>query len=336
MSSSTTTAVPLVEVIRGGRLECVHLGHVVVCDTDGQILFSAGDPNTSTYFRSSAKPFQAGTLVANGTADHYGFTDEELAVVCASHGAQPLHVACVRSMLAKANVPAEALGCGPHWPMHEPAAAELARRGEAPARIHNNCSGKHTGMLAACRLHGWPLDTYLHAEHPLQQANAETLAAFAGCKPSELPVAIDGCGVPTFFSPLRWVARAFARLANAGTRPDGYEEAADRVVRAICQNPVHVAHEGQFDTVLMQHVGEHVVVKRGAEGLFCAGLRGRGLGLAIKIVDGSARPVPPLASALLETFLPDAPLDVLRRATLSPIRNTRGQAVGELKVVLSA
>jgi L-asparaginase II len=332
-TSSAAGPPPLVEVRRGGQVECVHFGHVVVCDATGAILESFGNAEQATYFRSSAKPLQALAVVESGAADRFGFTSAELALICASHGAQPVHIAGVRSILDKSGLKPEQLGCGPHAPLHEPAAVELLHAGQSPERIHNNCSGKHAGMLAVCRHKGWPTETYLRREHPLQQWNAGTVAAIAGLEAGKLPIAIDGCGVPTFYTPLRGMATAFARLATPDTGRE-HAAAADRVVAAMCGNPVHVAHDGQFDTVLMQHLGEHVVCKRGAEGVFCAGLRQRGIGFAIKIVDGSARPVPPLVVRMLEKWLPGSDLAELRERVLGPLTNTRGEAVGELRVQL--
>jgi L-asparaginase II len=334
MSSASPGPAPLVEVRRGGRVECIHHGHVAICDTAGRVVEALGDPKLATYFRSSAKPLQALAVLALGAAEQFGFTDDELAVICASHGAQPPHLAAVRSILEKCGLTPDHLQCGPHDPLHEPAALELHRQGRRPERIHNNCSGKHAGMLAVCRSQGWPTESYLERNHPLQRWNADTVAAFTGLSASDLPVAIDGCGVPTFYTPMAAMATAFARLANPGTRPAGFEAHADRILGAMCKNPAHVAHEGQFDTVLLQHLGEQVVCKRGAEGVFCAGLRKRGLGLAIKISDGSARPVPAIVFRLLEEILPGIDLAALRRQALPPLRNTCGEEVGTLAVTL--
>jgi L-asparaginase II len=331
MSQSLAAAASLVEVHRGGRVECIHFGHIAVCDTAGRVVQSHGDPNLPTYFRSSAKPLQALSVLELGAADRFGFDEAELALICASHGAQAVHVATARSILSKSGLTADLLQCGPHDPLHEPSAAELHSSGQRPDRIHNNCSGKHAGMLAACRVAGWPLATYLQPDHPLQQKNAGMVASFAGLSPGELPVAIDGCGVPTFYTPLAGMATAFARLANPGTRPDGSEAHASRVVEAMCNHPVQVAHEGQFDTLLLQHLGKHLVCKRGAEGLLCIGLRARGLGIAIKISDGSARPMPAVVLRLLNDFLPGVDLAPLRHQALPPMLNTRGEEVGGMK-----
>jgi L-asparaginase II len=325
--------VPLVEVRRGGRLECVHYGHLAVCDVKGQVVLARGNVEQPTYLRSSAKPFQAITGVQLGTAERWGLTDAELAVICASHGAQPLHVSTVESILSKCKLTPQALLCGPHAPAHEPSAADLIREGKKPERIHNNCSGKHSGMLATCRHKDWPVESYLKLDHPVQQANLKTFAAFAGMAVDDLPTGVDGCGVPTFYAPLARIATAYARLANDKQRPEGYSPAATRIATAISTHPVHISFEGQFGAVLLQHVGKHVVAKGGAEGVFCAGLVGRDLGIAFKIIDGSNRPIPHVMVRLLEQFLHEVRLDDLRKATLKPILNTRGEEVGDLRTV---
>src|SRR5262249_18510329 len=160
--------------------ECVHYGCVAVCDIYGNLIYSRGDAELPTYLRSSAKPFQAVTVVQSGAAERWELTDAELAVCCASHGAQPLHLQVVGSILSKCGLTPDDLLCGPHEQMHGPSADALAGRGQKPNRIHNNCSGKHAGMLATCRHKGWPTATYLQADHPLQLANRQTMAAFAG------------------------------------------------------------------------------------------------------------------------------------------------------------
>jgi L-asparaginase II len=328
--------VPLVEVSRAGRVECVHYGSVAVCDVTGRLLFAAGDPDSRTYLRSSAKPFQAVAVVQSGAAERWGFTDEELALCCASHGAQPFHLRAVESMLGKCGLTPSALKCGPHAPLHAPSAEALATNRQKPQPIHNNCSGKHAGMLAVCRHMHWPIETYLQPDHPLQWTNLTNMALFAGVAATEIPLGVDGCGVPTFYLPLSRVAAAFARLANAG-EPAELKEATRRVAGSMVAFPVHVAYEGNFGAVLLESVGEpkgaspRLLAKGGAEGVFGVGLIGRGIGIACKISDGASRAIPPVIVRLLEQFLDGADLTALKRLVLKPITNTRGEEVGELR-----
>lgn len=324
--------VPLVEVWRGGKLESLHYGSLAVCDVKGQVLFSRGDAQLATYLRSSGKPFQAMTVVHLGAADRFRLSPAELAVMCASHGAQPLHLEAVGGILKKAGATVDQLGCGPHPPLHEPDAEALYRAGGKLSKLHNNCSGKHAGMVAACLHKGWPVESYLQADHPLQQANIATMAAFAGIQ-DKPHVGVDGCGVPTFFMTLAQAATAYARLANTKTRPEGREEPADRIVAAMAKHPLHVSWEGQFGAQLLQMLGAHVMGKVGAEGVFCAGLMGRGVGMAVKISDGHGRAINPVMVRLLEQFLHEVSVAELRDLAIKPIKNTRDQIVGEYRLV---
>lgn len=329
---------PLVAVERNGRVESVHAGQVVLCDTTGQVVWSVGSPQRPTYWRSSAKPLQALTGLTLGVADRYGWTDAELAVACASHTAEPVHRLAVRAILAKAGLSTADLQCGPHPPLDTATRHELLRTGRRPTRIHSNCSGKHAGMLATCRHADWPTSTYRDPTHPLQQAIAE-LVGRMGDLPGAIPVGVDGCGVPTFFAPLQALATALARLGRPTSLPAGLPDSAprhaERIGRAIVANPVLLSGQGRFDTRIVAFAGGQVLAKGGAEGVFAAALPGQGLGFALKIDDGEARAIPALATAVLAALLPDLlspdgseSWDVFRNRVAPPIRNTRGEVVG--------
>ncbi len=331
MNEKTAAPVPLVEVWRSGRLEGLHYGSVCVCDAKGQTLYVRGDGKTPFYFRSSAKPFQAITAVRLGTADRWGFGADEIAMMCSSHGAQPVHLAAVRSMFQKCGGSVDQLQCGPHTPYDEATAWQLAREGKKPERIHNNCSGKHAGMIATCLHKGWPTESYRAPDHPLQKEIDGTMAAYLDQKPG-LPAGVDGCAVPTFHVTLAQAATAFARLASEKAHPAGMEAAGPRVAKVLSGHPLHIGHDGYFGTVLLEKLGKHVVAKGGAEGVFCAGLPEKGIGIALKICDGAKRAIPPVMVAVLEQFLHETSVADLK-ATLRPILNTRGEPVGELKAV---
>lgn len=323
---------PLVEVRRGGQLESLHLGSVAVCDAAGQVLYTRGQPQQPTYLRSSAKFFQTLTALRLGTAQRWGFDDEEVALMCASHGAQPLHLRVVQSMFQKAGLTEDQLQCGPHAPSHEPAAEALLRAGQKPTRIHNNCSGKHAGMLATCKHMGWPLETYHHPDHPLQRENNLTLATMSG-HTGPIPTANDGCGVPTFYLSLVQAAIATARLVTAGARPNDWDAPADRIVSAVSRYPIHVDRENHFGAQLLEHLGDHLIGKVGAEGVFVIGLKRQGLGLALKITDGATRAIPAVVVSLLRRFLPGVDLEPLAKTVLRPLMNTRGEVVGEMQFI---
>src|SRR5215203_2510649 len=257
---------PVAAVWRGNLIESVHYGRYVVCDVQGEIKDSLGDPEGYVYLRSSAKPFQALPLVLSGATDAFGLADEEISVACASHNAEPRHVAAARSILRKANLSEGDLQNGAHPPMHAPSAARLARRGDPPRAIHGNCSGKHAGMLAVCVHAGWDPAGYRDPEGPLQTLVRDTVAKVCGVEPQEVRLAGDGCGVPVLAMPLGNLALGFARLAAGGHEdlPDDLNGAMRRVRDAMRAHPYMVAGTGRFDTTLME--ATDLVAKSGAEG----------------------------------------------------------------------
>ena len=261
---------------------------------------SLGDSEGYVHLRSSAKPFQALPLVFSGAADAFGLTSEEIAVACASHSAEPRHLAAVRSILRKSGLSEDDLQNGIHPPMHVPTAARLARNGEQPRHIHGNCSGKHAGMLAVCVHAGWDPAGYREVDGPLQKLVRRTVAKLCGMEPEGVWLAGDGCGVPVFALPLENLALGFARLAAGGAEdfPEDLLEAVSRVRATMREYPGMVAGTGRFDTRLME--ATDLIAKSGAEGVFAAASPVEpGWGLALKISDGASRAVAPAVLAAL-------------------------------------
>ena len=288
---------PIAAVWRGGLIESVHRGHYAVYGLGGQVLDSLGDPGHYVYLRSTAKPFQALPLVFSGAAEAFGITDEELAVVCASHNAEPEHIAAVRSILDKVGLSEADLQSGAHPPIYAPAAARLSRSGEKPRPIHGNCSGKHAGMLAVCAYAGWDPTGYRDPEGPLQKLIRRTVARLCGLDAEAVQLAGDSCGVPVFALPLLNLALGFARLADGSEDfPEDLSKAIKKVRDAMRTHPYMVAGTGRFDTRLMQCTD--LVAKSGAEGVFAAGSP-EGWGLALKVSDGAGRAVGPTVLAAL-------------------------------------
>ena len=326
---------PLVEVRRGPRIESVHRGVVAVADRAGRLRYRVGPVELGTFLRSSAKPFQALPLVESGGADALGLTDAELAVTCGSHSGEPAHLAAVRAILSKARLDERALQCGAHAPL-DPATAEgLIRDGLAPLPVHNNCSGKHAGMLAASRHRDWPVDTYLRPDHPLQQEIAGVIAACCGTATDAIPVGIDGCGVPTFSVTLHQTARAFAVLVDPRDLPEGRAAAVGRVTGAMRRHPLMVGGTGRLNTDLLARLGDRLVCKTGAEAIFGMGLLDRGWGMAIKVEDGNARALGVIAIEALNQLgvLMGADAESLASTHHPVVRNHHGRAVGELRPV---
>ncbi|MGH7606938.1 MAG: asparaginase, partial [Gemmatimonadales bacterium] len=331
-----------VRVWRGDEIESFHSVVAAVVDADGRTVARHGDPSRRAWLRSSAKPIQLLPLVEEGLVERYGFSDEQLAVMAASHNAEPFHLEAVRGVLEKADLEEGMLRCGAHEPMSAAAAEDLRRRGEKPTPIHNNCSGKHAGMLAVCRAMGWPLDCYLDADHLLQRRIWTTLAELAGMAPEDIGRAVDGCGVVTFALPVEAMARAWSALAAADARREtGREKAIGRIFDAMAAHPALVAGTGRMDTDLMRTAGDRLVVKTGAEGVFCAALRaGSGdepQGLALKVVDGARRAQDPALMALLEQLgAVDPSADPALVAHARPqLTNRSGVVVGRIDARLT-
>src|SRR5438034_8630966 len=204
--------IPLARVYRGGHLESFHSGSIAVVDSEGRLLASAGDPTFITCIRSAAKPFQALPLLEYRGIEEFDLSGEEIALTCASHGGEPVHVATAAALLRKGDFDEQDLLCGAHLPYDEKAAAEVRASGEPPSALHNNCSGKHAGMLLATRAMDVPSADYIAVDHPLQRAMRDTIAQFADVDADDIPLATDGCGVPAFFLSLYRTAFAYARL----------------------------------------------------------------------------------------------------------------------------
>jgi len=318
-----------VEVVRGGTVESRHRVHAVVADADGRPVAAIGDPKTLTFHRSAAKPLQALPLVEEGVAERFGFSQAELALCCASHEGEAPHVEGARSILAKAGADESLLRCGAHLPYSEAAAGELLASGGSPGRIHNNCSGKHAGMIALAIGLGWDPVDYHRAEHPVQRRMVREIIRWSGMAEEEIPMAVDGCGVVCFATPLDVMAASFARYSAAA---DEGEAAAD-VVAAMTRHPFMVGGTGRTCTDVMEVAGDRVFVKLGAEGVYGGGIRGRGLGFALKVEDGGRRAVEVALLHVLTSLGVLSPDDTERlQVHARPVvRNTLGDSVGEVR-----
>jgi L-asparaginase II len=327
---------PLVETTRGGRVESVHLGALAVVDVDGRVHWSIGDAQLVNFPRSSLKPLQLLALVARGGVERFGFTRSELAVMAASHVGEAMHIQAVSNVLAKIGAPPEALMCGAHMPINSAAAAELRTSGQPPTALHNNCSGKHAGMLALARLLHAPLADYIDPEHPAQRAIRATLIEVLELDQSNLTVGVDGCSAPAYAVPLDKMARGFALLGQPSAAPRQFQPALATIAGAMREHPELVAgSSGRIDTELMRMPSSPLVAKGGAEGYFCMG-HADGLGFAIKIIDGDpahrARSVAVAAAAehlgwaapgALAEFGPSLPITNWAERTTGEIRPTR-------------
>ena len=331
----------LVNVMRSNATESTHCGALAVLDADGAVVAALGDISRPIFPRSAVKVLQALPLVASGAADRLGLTDDELAIACASHGGEEIHAQTAARMLAKVGLDAGALECGTHWPYLESAARALAAQGREPNALNNNCSGKHAGFLClACAMHGDKPDLqqyvcgYVSAEHPVMREVTSALQATTSHDLANAPRGIDGCSIPTFAIPLKNLAHAFARVGTGVGLSAGHANAAKRFRTAVAKAPYMVAGDGRFDTRVMARLGARVFCKVGAEGVYCAALPERGLGVAIKIDDGNnARAAEVVMAAVIEAFvtLDDGEATFMRGFSDLQMKNWNGIEVGALR-----
>lgn len=320
----------LVEVTRGARVESVHRGAIAVVDTEGGARVAIGDIDAPVFPRSAVKALQALALVESGAADAHGYGDELLALACSSHNAEDGHVAGVRSMLARAGLMELQLECGPQ-PPRPPADA-----GQSPLRVHNNCSGKHAGFLAAATRQGWASKGYVAPTHPLQRQIAATLEAVTGAPQIEAMRGVDGCSIPTYAAPLRALALGFARFVTGAGLPAQRAAAARRLESACMAHPFMVAGTGRFCTRIMTALPGRLFAKTGAEGVFCGALPELGLGVALKCEDGATRAAEVMMAQVAAALLD---LDAAERGRLAPllepsIENWAGETVGAIRFAL--
>jgi L-asparaginase II len=317
-----------------------------VSDSEGRRLAAAGDANRRVFIRSAGKPFQALPLLEAGGERAFRLGDDDIALMCASHGGEPTHVRVAARLLARGGFTARDLGCGAQCPMHEASARALARRGLRPTALHNNCSGKHAGLLLACRIYGYSPRGYLEPAHPIQKQILRRVAEFSGVPAARIPIGVDGCGLPVFFLSLAALARAYAGLVARELPGETAASAAARrrVTRAMTASPAMVAGRERFTTDFLRAGGGRWIGKEGAEGVYAVAVApspssgGRAIGIALKIEDGSTRCRDAVMLAVLERLgllFPSA------RRTLAPywapdVRNTRGDVVGAIETVVFA
>ncbi len=326
-----------VELVRGNIVESRHTVHAAVVDSDGKLVASAGDPDYVTFWRSAAKPFQAMPIVTDGAADHFGISQQELALTCASHSSEQSQVDLVREFLKKIGCTERDLMCGPHTPLSEAVAKDYQTRGVRLTAVYSNCSGKHTGMLAQAKHNGWPTEGYVRADHPVQKRCLAEVAKWTGVPEKQIGVAVDGCGVACFAIPVRNMAVAYAKL---GSRDSGLgigtaksqspiPNPQSRILESILRHPELIAGEGRPCTEIMRAHPNRVFTKVGADGVYSALLVQEGLGVALKIEDGHG----PASILAIATILEELGLRPMPTALKEkPMTNSRGETVGALRI----
>ena len=298
-----TTHAASVQVTRGDRVESIHAVDIVVADAEGSILQSWGDPSREIYPRSSVKSLQALSLIESGAADALGLSDQHLALACSSHNGEAIHVETAREILAHSGIAETCLECGAQNPELAIDFAELVRSGVSPSDIHNNCSGKHSGFLAFASYAGIPVRGYINFEHQVQREIASVLEAVIGTPHRRDNYAIDGCSIPTFTTPLDRLAVAYAKFGLGMDQSKARASAMIRLRDACMKKPYLVAGKKRVCTNLMRVLKGRAFVKVGAEGVYTACLPELGLGIALKVRDGTRRAAEVAVSSVIESLL---------------------------------
>jgi L-asparaginase II len=333
-ASLSDTANPiLAEVVRGNWVENRHRGAFVVIDAAGRIIAAAGDIDRPVFPRSAIKSMQALALVTSGAIDKFKLKDEELALACASHQGEDFHIEGVTSFLGHIGLGPADLECGAHAPSYAPARERLREQGQQPTALHNNCSGKHSGMLAVAEALGVPTAHYVDRDHPVQRAVRAGIELVVGEHLTLDRCGTDGCSIPTWAAPLRAFARGFARMATGEGLPADIASAAYRIFDAATAHPHLVGGTGTLDTEVMRAFDGRLFQKGGAEGVQCGAIRHKGWGYALKVDDGNMAASHAMVATLLLAIsdADAAQREVLERFATQTTRNVRGLDVGVIR-----
>lgn len=329
----------LAAAIRGETIESIHRGHLIIVSGAGETMARIGNPETITFWRSSAKPFQAIPFILSGAARRFGFSEKEIALACGSHSGESFHVETAQSMLEKANFTEKDLRCGAHFPFDEKTAEQMTCSDEKPTQLHNNCSGKHAAMLAFARHIAADIETYEHLENPVQRKVLEVVSAFTNVPESRIKIGIDGCALPNFALPISAMARAFAGLVfPPQSFDDKLRNASRQIVAAMMSYPQMIGGTKRLDTLIMQAAPGKIISKIGAEGVYLAGILPNerwktGLGIAFKVEDGDdrrARAVVAIQILHELGILDESNDENLRDYSPITLKNRRGDTVGKI------
>lgn len=323
----------LAKVIRGETVESVHRGHLIVINGNGETIVSVGDPKAVTFFRSASKLFQAIPCITSGAADAFNFSEEEIALACASHSGEQRHVRIAGLMLERIGLNEAHLHCGSHLPFYEKEAERMMRVGEYATQLHNNCSGKHAAMLALAKHIEADISTYELLENPVQQMILDAVSQFSETPVNKIAIGIDGCVAPNFALPLHAMATAFMNLIRPEKFDQKTQSAAARIVSAMVNHPELIGGSERLDTMLMQAAAGKIISKVGADGVWlCAVLPSEkyptGLAIALKIEDGDDRRARPVVAVEILRQLGILLREDLAEVSPMQIKNRRGDVVG--------
>lgn len=325
----------LVNVTRGPLVESVHRGDIAVVNSKGKLLHYIGNPYKVTYMRSAAKPIQALNVVISGAADKFEFNDDEISIMCASHYGEDFHRKVVEEIMKKIGLTVDNLLCGATLSLSTAYTKELIWNHVKLQSTNTDCSGKHAGMLSVCMLKGYSINDYTSEDHPLQRELKGQAAELCEIEEDKIYIGIDGCTVPVYGMPLYNMALGFAKIANPEDLPIEYKTSSDRIFKAMNNAPEMVAGTNGFCTELIKNTHGKLIGKLGAEGVYCIGVKGMDLGIALKIEDGNYRAVWPSVIKCLEDLnvLNQDEIKALGRFKVTKNLNNIKSEVGEVKAV---
>jgi L-asparaginase II len=323
--------------MRGKVVETEH-GIIYAVVRNGNVIDSGGDINLNRAMRSSAKPIQALVCIETGAADAFKLTPAELAIIASSHDGTDLHTRAIRRILVRCGLSERLFQCGFGPPVSREFYHKMLYQGRRPKRINHNCSGKHAGILVSCKHMGWPLDTYRSPKHPWNRRVFELISLFTGIPAKKVSYAIDGCGVPVIFTPVKESAIAFARYGTPDKLPEAIRNGVRRITEAVNRHPVLNSGRKRFLAALYKAAPNRFVAKEGGQGVFCLGVLGANMGLAVKILDGRNLAYNPYEPAILHLLkrhrlIKPSELKALERFRRPAILNSRNETVGYLQVV---
>lgn len=321
----------VVDVFRNETVESRHRGAVVAVDTSGDVVLQLGEIDALVFPRSSLKPFQAIPLVESGAASHFALDQQELALACASHNAEPAHQQVLAGWMHRTGLTVEHLECGVALPYDESTAHEHIRNGGEAGKQFHNCSGKHTGMLTFAKHLNVSTSGYSSIEHATQQRWIDVLSELSDVDIRKMPWDRDGCGLPAFAMPLRSLALAFSKFALCGSQSESRFRAMNVISGAMRARPDMVAGRNRCCTATMQ-IGGSLMVKTGAEGVFGGVCLSRGIGFALKIDDGASRAADAALGALLRTLnlIDRDSFRAARKFYRPELKNSQGVVVGKI------
>lgn len=318
---------------RSGYVESIHYGYICVVDSTGKILKEIGDSNTKIYFRSSAKPIQAVEAVECGATERFGFTKKEISIMCSSHSGQMMHQDTVSEMLSKIGEAANILKCGTMTPYNTEEAKRLYINNEEPTVLHCSCSAKHAGMITLAKYRNYSIEDYTKIEHPVQQEILDTVSYFVDYKKEDIVLGVDGCGAPIYLLPIYNIALSYARMMDSAKNENSkYHKSCKTIVESMTEHPEMVAGDKEFCTELMSGANGKLIGKVGCEAVYCVGIKDKGIGICVKIIDGNERAVYPVVMQLLKELnvLDNKELQTLKKWDKVELRNNLDETIGEI------